>query len=150
MENNMKNRLLGHETLIERGEIWQQKGYCSTDCGEDNDDNAADKKAAGGDSGVPQLVAADATGDGGDEDEEYEYYDEEEDEAEESKADPSDPQQVIEREREERKVPEEERKLIAQMSDIERSIVAKQEKAAREKKAASKVKDFSWWRYDDP
>ena len=93
-------------------------------------------------------------GEGDEEEEEYyEYYDEEEDaDGEESKEIPDlmvvgtgiasaelnavDPAAAaIEREKEELKVPEEERKAIEQMSDIEKSIVAKSDKAAAALKA---------------
>ena len=36
------------------------------------------------------------------------------------------------------------------MSDIERAIIAKQEKAINAKKIEAKEKDFSWWSHDDP
>ena len=38
METNMKHMMLGNEAECERADIWQIKGYCSTDCGEENDD----------------------------------------------------------------------------------------------------------------
>jgi len=36
------------------------------------------------------------------------------------------------------------------MSDIERSIIAKQDSAMAVKKKEESKKDFSWWSYDDP
>ena len=47
------------------------------------------------------------------------------------------------------KMPEIEKRLVEQMSAIERGIVAQQEKKAAEKKAEDKTPDFSWWQYDD-
>ena len=38
METNMKHMMLGNEGECERADVWQIKGYCSTDCGEENDD----------------------------------------------------------------------------------------------------------------
>jgi len=57
---------------------------------------------------------------------------------------------VIEKEREDLKVPEEERKLIEQMSDIEKALVAKQDAAMKQKIKDDAKPDFSWWNYDDP
>jgi len=48
-----------------------------------------------------------------------------------------------------RAIPEEERKLIAQMSDIERKMVENLE-AKMQAKNNDNNKDFSWWRFDDP
>lgn len=50
------------------------------------------------------------------------------------------------------KIPEIERQLIAQMSDIERGIIADADKksAALKKAKAETPPDFSWWTYDDP
>ena len=68
---------------------------------------------------------------------------------EESKVDPA---ALVAREREELKVPEEERKMMGQVSDIEKKILAKQDKEEADKKAAKETaeKDYSWWRFDDP
>ena len=112
----MKHMLLGAEDKVHKPEIWQQAGYYSTDCGEENDED--DKKTV---KAEKEAAAA--------EEEEYgEYYDEEEEaEQEETKEEgKTDPAAAIEREREELKVPDAERKLIEQMSDIEREIVARQ------------------------
>ena len=95
MEHNLKCLVLGTEDKIVHGDIWQQRGYCSTDCAEENDDEDPGKK----------KTAAEAAAE---EDEYDEYYDEEE-EDEESKADPT---SAIEKEKEELKVPEEERELM--------------------------------------
>ena len=65
---------------------------------------------------------------------------------EESKVDPA---VLMAREREELKVPEEERKMMGQVSDIEKKILAKQDKEAKAKKEEAE-KDYSWWRFDDP
>ena len=151
MENNMKHLMMGQDEKVERADVWQIKGYCSTDCGEENEEKDDNKANQGG--GV------------GDEDEEYyDYYDEEEGEGEggadaappdlivvgtgistastatgadaaseeEKKVDPA---LVIDKEKEELKVPEEERKNLEQMSDIERNIIAKQDKEAKVKEA---------------
>ena len=149
--------------------MWQIKGYCSTDCGEENDDKDEEKAREA----KARASAAAAIANAGDEDEEYyDYYDEEEEGAEgqevpdlmvvgtgiavsssqeETKENVADPASTIAREREELKVPEEERKAIEQMSDIEKNIIAKQDKAAEVKKAEKSEadKDFSWWQHDD-
>ena len=36
------------------------------------------------------------------------------------------------------------------MSDIERAIIAKQDKAINAKKIEAKEKNFNWWSFDDP
>ena len=157
METNMKHFMMGNEDKVERADIWQIKGYCSTDCGEENDEQ--DEK-----DGKKQPEAEEE----GDE-EYYEYYDEEEEgegaeapdlmvvgtgitagaQEEEKKLDAA---QVIAKEKESLKVPEEERKMAEQMSDIEKKIIAKQDKEAKAKQAEKeeKDKDFSWWKFDDP
>ena len=100
MDSNMKHLIMGNEAKVERGEIWQQKGYCSTDCGEENDEKTDKKKS--------KEAKAEA---GDEDDEEYYYYDEEDDdEAEEVKGDPA---ALIEKEREDLKIPEIERQLVA-------------------------------------
>lgn len=59
---------------------------------------------------------------------------------------------VVAKEKEEMKIPEEERKLMESMSDIEKGIIEKQKREAKEKQAEKEKaeKDFSWWKYDDP
>lgn len=47
-------------------------------------------------------------------------------------------------------MPEIERQLIAQMSEIERGIVANAEKKIATKKEEEAEPDYSWWSYDDP
>ena len=66
MEENMKYFMLGQDEKVKKADIWHQKGYYSTDCGEENDEK--EKKA-----------------EEEDEEEEYYYDEEEEDEQEESK-----------------------------------------------------------------
>ena len=42
--------------------------------------------------------------------------------------------------------------MMGQVSDIEKKILAKQDKEEAAKKAAKEKaeKDYSWWRFDDP
>ena len=104
----MKYMLFGMKDKIDKPNIWQQEGFMSSDCGEDNDDKeqaAAEKK---------------------EEDEEYEedfeYYDEEaEEEEEEEKG--LDPSKMINDE----KVSKEEKEMMGQMSEIEKKIVMQAE-----------------------
>ena len=80
MEKNMKHLMMGQEDQCIRADIWQIKGYCSTDCGEENDEKEGDTMQKAG--GQYDSLAA---GDGADEDEEYyDYYDEEEDDGAEN------------------------------------------------------------------
>lgn len=44
METNMKYLMMGQDEKVERGDVWQIKGYCSTDCGEENDEKDDQKK----------------------------------------------------------------------------------------------------------
>lgn len=60
-----------------------------------------------------------------------------------------DPATLIKQEQELRATPEEERKLIAQMSEIERKMVENLEEKIKAKKD-DKNKDFSWWKFNDP
>jgi len=142
----MKHLLMDSEDKIERGQIWQQKGYYSTDCGEENDEREERKKG---------KEAGDAAGgeeEDDDDEDEYYYYDEE-DEDEETKKEGAaeiDPLKVIEKEKEELKMPEVERKLVEQMSDIEKELIAKQDKKLAAKREEKKKPDYSWWHYDDP
>ena len=67
METNMKHLMMGNEDKVERADIWQIKGYCSTDCGEENDEREEkDGKKQ------PEAEAEE------DDEEYYDYYDEEE------------------------------------------------------------------------
>ena len=68
MESNMKHFYMGQEEQVTRGDIWHQRGYTSTDCGEENDEKEEKKKKS-------QEEEAKEEEDG----EEY-YYDEEEEE----------------------------------------------------------------------
>ena len=116
----MKHLLMDNEDKIERGQIWQQKGYYSTDCGEENDEREERKKGKEAGAGAEEEEDSD----------EYYYYDEEDEDEESKKEDAAeiDPSKAIEKEKEEMKVPEVERKLVEQMSDIEKELIAKQEK----------------------
>ena len=109
----MKHLILGNAEQVVKAEVWQHCGYTSTDCGEENDDQY-DSKALQNSNTVA-----------GEDEEEYEYYDEEDEDGQE-----------------ETKIPEEERKIIEQMSEIE--------KAMKEKKEEKEENDYSWWNFEDP
>ena len=51
---------------------------------------------------------------------------------------------------EKEKIPKEERAMMEEMSEIEKSIIAKREKEVIEKKKEDKIKSKDWWTYDDP
>ena len=101
MERNMKHMILGNEDQLDRPEIWQVRGYYSTDCGEENDETEDKKKKK------PEE-------EDDYEDDEYYYYDEEDEDAKEDEeaktaAATEDPSTSIDKEREELKMPEIER-----------------------------------------
>ena len=120
MELNMKYMLFGMKDKIDKPNIWQQEGFESSDCGEDNDDK--------------EQAAAEKEQDEEDQyEEDFEYYDEEaEDEQEEEKG--LDPSKMIKDE----KVPKEEREMMDSMSAIEKKIVAQAEAKVEKKKAEEK------------
>lgn len=138
METNMKHMILGNDELVKTPEVWQQYDYYSTDCMEENEDHEDKKKNKKAEEEEDDY-----------EDDEYYYYDEE-DGDEETKDDTSDPASSIAKEKEDMKLPEIERQLIAQMSAIERDIVKKHEGKAAQKKVEDTKPDYSWWHYDDP
>ena len=49
MEKNMKHLMMGQEDQCIRADIWQIKGYCSTDCGEENDEKEGNTMQKAGD-----------------------------------------------------------------------------------------------------
>ena len=46
-------------------------------------------------------------------------------------------------------MPEIERKLVEQMSEIEKDLVAKQDKKVAANREEDKKPDYSWWHYND-